>query len=143
MINKLLVPASGAILFEITGYSSEMPKCVSDANWLKTTISINSTSISAKVEAFVSTMDLHNFLSELNKIISARNGEAVLSTDEEAVFLKVCFNNNEKHMIEGYLKEIEDISINVFFQLSIDHQDLINTINNLTSLLEYYPVITD
>ena len=134
--------ANCAIIFEIKGYGTDSPECVSDANWLKALIRLNSNTLTSEVDAFVTTHDLHRFLSELKDGLSQKAGKATLATDEDAVFVEVFFDGNDEANIIGYLKEMGEASLKTDFELKIDQGELARTTENLASLLELYPVIT-
>lgn len=142
MTNIFSIPANCTINFEIKGYSTESPECVSDANWLKTLIRLNSNTMTVEVNAFVTTHDLHRFLKELKDVFSYKAKKAIFTTDEGAVFLKVFFDGNDDAKIIGYLKEMDEASVKADFELKIGRGELARTVENLESLLEFYPVIT-
>lgn len=142
MNNIFSIPANCTINFEIKGYSTESLECVSDANWLKTLIRLNSNTMTVEVDAFVTTHDLHRFLKELKDLFSHKARKAIFATNEDAVFLKVLIDGNDDPKIIGYLKEMGEESVKTDFELKIGRGELARTVENLGSLLELYPVIT-
>ena len=142
MSDTFSIPGNCTINFEIKGYGTDPPECVSDANWLKALIRLSSNAMTSEVDAFVTTHDLHRFLSELKDGLSQKGGKATFATDEDAVFVKVFFDGNDEAKIIGYLKEMGEASLKTDFELKINQGELARTAENLASLLELYPVIT-
>lgn len=143
MTDQLRIPADGTISFEIKGHEAELPGCASDANWLKALVTVSSATLSASVDAFITTSDLHGFLVELKDGLSGSKQKATFATDEGAIHIEITIGGSNQCEISGYLKEIGNVKAITTFVLKIDKGSLCRVVENLESLVELYPVITD
>jgi len=142
MSEDFIIPAiKFNIIFQIKGYNTTVDECLSDANWLKAIISINSKTIISSVDAFVATNDLHLFSKDLQNLLHGNSNEAQLSTDEDAVFFKISSRDKKDSIISGYIREIGEDTIMTKFKSKVDIEELQMTSEKLSSLVDLYPIL--
>lgn len=141
MSDQLYIPADGTISLEIKGYSTKQQQSPDDANWLSALVTVTSSSISSRIDAFVTINDLHRFRDELRDGICGKRQNSSLSSDEDEVHITITFGNTNQCKITGYLKEIGYAKVITTFEFTIDHGSLCRVAENLDTMLETYPIV--
>ena len=125
----------------VLGYENSRPATVSDANWLRAHIQLETRGCVVRVDAALTTQDVKYFLDELEVVHSALDGTASLTTDEEAISLRVKVTKTGAAQISGELKELGSSNFKLEFEFESDQSYLWRTLAGLRGIHQMYPIV--
>lgn len=131
----------GRLTVEVLGYGNAHPQTVSDANWLETRIELEAGGCTLGIDAALTTQDVKYFLDELEDVVSALEGSASLTTDEESISLRVKVGKSGAAQVSGELKELGTARVKVGFEFDSDQSFLARTLSELRDLQHRCPIV--
>ena len=131
----------GRLTVEVLGYENSRPQTVSDANWLRTRIQLDAGGCALQIEAALTTQDVKYFLDELDGVLSTLDGSASLTTDEEAISLRVKVAKTGAAQVSGELKELGAAKVKVGFEFESDQSFLGKTLAELRGIQLMCPIV--
>lgn len=126
-----------SICVNIIGYERDIVENDSDANWLNCYINIVMPPFSGEYMASLSTKDLIDFEVGLRSLSETFEGEAVLETDERAIFLRLSMKSQGQISIAG--EAMGSARTSLTFAFDVDQTYLNEYRRAVTAALKEYP----
>jgi hypothetical protein len=128
------------LTISILGYENEAPQTGSDANWLQAAVQFQSSSFEVQFRVALTTHDLHRFWQDLDNMLSRRETNAVLRTEEENVDLRLAFDKVGGVRVSGQLKDDRSAKLVLQFDFASDQSFLAQTQSHLLGIKQRYPI---
>ena len=128
------------VLVTVNNYERSISGEYYDDNWVSTDISVSAGAFSGHFNAAFLTEDFVQFNVKLQSLFEVLKGEAVFSTMEEQLSLKVFGNSRGSIEVEGVALDQVGIGNKLQFRFKLDQTYLSETIKGLNEVIAAFPV---
>ena len=128
------------VRIEVHGYERPPVGEFHDVNWLTVRVSVSAGAFSGAFDAAFLTEELVAFLEQLKRLHSSLSGEAVFSTLEEQLSLRLIGDGRGHIALTGACVDIAGTGNRLEFSLALDQTHLSSAIQQLNELVRSFPV---
>lgn len=140
-MNEATIRGDGNVVkITVLGYERETAIDISDANWLRSRITVCVGPFSADYEAALTTHDFAEFTEHLARIVTSLEGKASFRTDEDWLSLDVELNKRGAATVQGIAKVHGNPSASLAVRFDTDQTYLSQTLAECREILRVFPV---
>lgn len=131
---------SESIFVTVNGYERGVTGEYYDDNWVNVKVSIAMGAFKGNFDAAFLTHDFVQFREALQALYETLKGEAIFSTLEEQLFIKLTVDNGGHIAVEGMAIDQPGIGTELKFAFDLDQSYLPKIISDLDEIVTKYPI---
>jgi len=128
------------IIVTVHGYERAPIGDYHDDNWLAVVVQVNAGALSGKFDAAFLTEDFVSFLAQLRDLYDSLKGEAIFSTLEEQLTIRVAGDGRGGVSVAGEALDQPGIGNKLVFKLAMDQTNLLPALRELDEIVSRFPV---
>lgn len=128
------------VLVTVRNYERGVSGEYYDDNWVAVEVSVSAGAFSGQFNAAFLTKDFVQFHAALQSLYETLKGEAVFSTLEEQLSLKVVGNGRGHIEVEGVALDQAGVGNELRFRFELDQTYLLETIRGLNEVITAFPI---
>lgn len=140
MINVPVGGNGGSISIEVFGYENAGASDTSDANWLRSRVSVVAGPFSGRFDAALTTQDFARFARELANMLRTLQGTAAFQTDEEWLSFEVVMGPRGTCTVSGAAKTTAGSRASLRFAFESDQSWVAQTLRAVAEVVDSFPV---
>jgi len=140
MIKVPILGSSASITIHVRGYENPAAANDSDANWLRSTVSISAGPFAGEIEGSLTTQDFAYFERELTEALRTFHGKATFHTDEDWLRFEVSMDSRGTATVSGIAKAGAGSQTGLTFSFETDQTYLGETQRALGDMAGQFPV---
>lgn len=128
------------VIVTVVGYERAVTGDYHDDNWVAVVVEVVAGAFSGKFNAAFLTVDFVSFLAQLRDLYDSLKGEAIFSTLEEQLSIRVTGNGRGGIVVEGEALDQPGIGNKLVFELVLDQTNLLPALRELDEIVSLFPV---